>query len=84
MFCNGPLDWDQNGLTWSISLSAYDPDYAAHDLCAEAARGNQRDLSMHKLYCHLEGCEWQSRRWEPRKQDRPEIAPEPLPPNVGD
>ena len=65
MFCDGPFDMESNGLTWSISLSAYDPAYAAHDVCAEAARGRQRDLSLHRLYCHLEDCDWVPKAWEP-------------------
>ena len=64
-FCDGPLDMDANGLAWSASITVFDPFYAAHDVCAEAAQGRQRDLSLHKLYCHLPNCFWQPKAWEP-------------------
>ena len=63
-FCDGPLDMDGNGLAWSASITVFDPFYAAHDVCAEAARGRQRDLSLHRLYCHLPNCFWQPKAWD--------------------
>ena len=64
-FCDGPLDPNENGLAYRIMLGGFDPAFAAHDVCAEAARGMQRDLSLHRLYCHLPNCFWQSKRWDP-------------------
>jgi hypothetical protein len=64
-YCEGVLDVNENGLAFRIMLGGYDPAYAAHDVCEEAARGMQRDLSLHHLYCHLDACEWQPRHWRP-------------------
>ena len=82
MYCDGPLDVNENGLAYSIALTVYDPAYAAHDVCAEAAQGMQRNLALHRLYCHLPNCFWESKQW--RGWRRNDIAPEPTPPNVGD
>lgn len=90
-FCNGPLDIAANGLAFQIHLGGFDPAWQAHDACAEGARGMQRDLSLHRLYCHLDDCEWQPREWRARPlrevHRRTETELDPLPPtrspNIG-
>jgi hypothetical protein len=63
-YCEQPLDMDENGMPYQVILHGVGlPGFAAHDICEAGDRYQNRENGLHKLYCHLEDCDWELPKW---------------------